>query len=99
MNVKMMGRFIAQIVAIEAAFMVPAMAISAGYGEWVAVQAFAITLAVMLALAGGLYALCRRAGKHFGAREGRVCVAISWTVMSLLGALPLTLCGQVPHYI
>ena len=99
MNVKMMGRFIAQIVAIEAAFMVPAMAISAGYGEWVAVQAFAITLAVMLALAGGLYALCRRAGKLFGAREGLVCVAISWTVMSLLGALPLTLCGQVPHYI
>jgi len=99
MNIKMMGRFIAQIIAIEAAFMVPAAFISLCYGEWPALWAFVITLAIMLVLAGGLYALCRRAGKLFGAREGLVCVAISWIVMSLLGAIPLTLCGQVPHYI
>ena len=39
MNMKMMGRFIAQIVAIEAVFMLPALLISLGYGEWPAVQA------------------------------------------------------------
>ena len=99
MNLKMMGRFIAQIVAVEAAFMVPALAISLGYGEWPAVQALAMTLAIMLTLSGGLYGLCRRADKLFGAREGLVCVAISWVVMSLLGALPFVLCGQVSHYI
>ena len=99
MNFKMMGRFIAQIVAIEAAFMIPALAISLGYGEWAAVKAFAITLGIMLALAGVFYALCRRAEKLFGAREGLVCVALSWMVMSLLGALPFVLSGQVPNYI
>ena len=99
MNFKMMGRFIAQIIAIEAAFMVPALAISLGYGEWTAVKAFAITLALMLALAGVLYGLCRHAEKLFGAREGLACVALSWIVMSLLGALPFVLCGQVPNYI
>ena len=99
MNMKMMGRFIAQIVAIEALFMLPALAISLGYGEWPAVQAFLVTLAIMLALAGGMYLLCRRAGRLFGAKEGLVCVALSWMVMSLLGALPFVLSGQVEHYI
>ena len=99
MNFKMMGRFIAQIVAIEAAFMIPALAISLGYGEWAAVKAFAITLAVMLTLSGIFYLLCRRSEKLFGAREGLVCVSLSWMVMSLLGALPFVLCGQVPNYI
>ena len=99
MNMKMMGRFIAQIVAIEAVFMLPALAISLGYGEWPAVQAFLVTLAIMLALAGGMYLLCRRAGRLFGAKEGLVCVALSWMVMSLLGALPFVLSGQVAHYI
>ena len=99
MNMKMMGRFIAQIVAIEAVFMLPALAISLGYGEWPAVQAFVVTLGIMLALAGGMYLLCRRAGKLFGAKEGLVCVALSWMVMSLLGALPFVLSGQVAHYI
>ena len=99
MNMKMMGRFIALIVAIEAAFMVPALAISLGYGEWPGVQAFAVTMGIMLALSGGLYLLCRRAGRLFGAREGLVCVALSWIVMSLLGALPFVLSGQVAHYI
>ena len=99
MNFKMMGRFIAQIVAIEAAFMIPALAISLGYGEWAAVKAFAITLGIMLFLSGSFYALCRRSGKLFGAREGLVCVSLSWMVMSLLGALPFVLSGQVRSYI
>jgi len=99
MNFKMMGRFIAQIVAVEAAFMVPALAISLGYGEWAAVKAFAITLGIMLVLAGIFYVLCRRAEKLFGAREGLVCVALSWMVMSLLGALPFVLSGQERSYI
>lgn len=99
MNMKMMGRFIAQIIAIEAAFMVPAMAISLGYREWPAVQAFAVTIGIMLVSAGLLYLLCRKAGRLFGAREGLVCVALSWIVMSLLGALPFVLSGQVTHYI
>lgn len=99
MNMKMMGRFISQIIAIEAAFMVPALVISLGYREAPAAQAFALTIGIMLALAGGLYLLCRRAGRLFGAREGLVCVALSWIVMSLLGALPFVLCGQVKNYI
>ncbi len=99
MNVKMMGRFISQIIAIEAAFMVPALAISLGYGETPSAQAFAITIGGMLALAAILYGLCQKAGRLFGAREGLTCVALSWIVMSLLGAVPFVVSGQIPNYI
>jgi len=99
MNVKMMGRFISQIIAIEAAFMVPALAISLGYGEVPAAKAFAITIGGILALAAILFAICRKAGRLFGAREGLTCVALSWIVMSLLGAVPFVLSRQIPSYI
>jgi len=99
MNMKMMGRFIAQIIAIEAAFMLPALFVSLGYGEWPGVKAFGLTILFMAVLAAGIFLLCRRAGRLFGAREGLVCVALSWIVMSLLGAIPFVLCGQVPNYI
>ena len=99
MNFKMMGRFIAQIIAIEGIFMLPALVISLGYGEKAAAMGFAVTIGIIFALAAVLYGLCRKAGRLFGAREGLVCVALSWMVMSLLGALPFVLSGQVTHYI
>jgi len=99
MNVKMMGRFIAQIIAMEAAFMLPALAISLGYGETPAAVAFAITIGGMLVLAALLFGFCRKAGRLFGAREGLTCVALSWIVMSLLGAVPFVLSRQIPNYI
>jgi len=99
MNVKMMGRFIAQIIAIEAAFMLPALAISLGYRETPAAVAFAITIGGMLALAALLFGFCRSAGRLFGAREGLTCVALSWIVMGLLGAVPFVLSRQIPNYI
>ena len=99
MNFKMMGRFISLIIAIEALFMLPALGISIGFRETLAVHAFLITIGVILIVSGILYLLCRKANRLFGAREGLACVAVCWIVMSLLGALPFTLSGQVPRYI
>lgn len=36
---------------------------------------------------------------RFYAREGFVTVALGWIAMSILGALPLSLCGEIPKYI
>ena len=99
MNYKMMGRFLAQIIAIEGVFMLPALGISLGYGEWNAVKGFGLTLCIILALGSLLFLLCRKSGRLFGAREGFVCVSFSWVTLSLLGALPFTLGGIVPNYI
>ena len=99
MNFKMMGRFMAQIIAIEGVFLLPALGISLGYGEWNAVYGFCVTLAVMLVLGGTMFLLCRKAGRLFGAREGFVCVSFSWVTLSLLGALPFCISGAIPNYI
>ena len=99
MNFKMMGKFLAQIIGIEAAFMLPALFISVGYGETAAVRGFLYTLAVMVLLGGILFLICRKAGKLFGAREGLVCVSFSWIVLSLLGALPFVVSGAIPSYV
>ena len=99
MNVKMMGKFISQIIIIEAVFMIPALIISMCYGESAAVRGFLVTLAVMLLLSGGLYLFCRKAGRLFGAREGLVCVGFSWIVLSLLGCIPFVLSGNIPRFI
>ena len=99
MNVKMMGKFISQIIAIEAVFMIPALLISLFRGETAAVNGFLLTLGIMTLVAGLLYLFCRRAGKLFGAREGLVCVGFSWIVLSLLGCLPFVFSGNIPRFI
>ena len=99
MNYKMMGRFIAQIVVMEMAFLLPALFISLGHGETAATYGFLLTLAVMGAVAGVLYGLCRKAGKLFGAKEGLVCVSVSWMAMSILGCLPFVFSGAIPSYV
>ena len=99
MNFKMIGRFLAQIVAVEAAFLLPALGISLYCGEWGAVKGFLLTLGIMAVVAVVLFAACRDAGKIFGAREGMVCVSISWIVLSLLGCLPFWLSREIPHYV
>ena len=99
MNYKMIGRFLGRIVAVEAAFLLPAMAISLGYGRTQAALAFLLTFAIMAAVSAFLLLTCRKAGKLFGPREGLVCVGIGWTLLSLLGALPFVFSGEIPRFI
>ena len=99
MNYKMMGRFIAQILSIEGLFMIPAVIIGIFCKEYAAVQAFLITMALITLLTGFLYLLCRKAPSAFYAKEGLVCVGISWVVLSLIGCLPFYISREIPAYI
>ena len=99
MNYKMMGRLLAQILFIEAVFMVPPLCISLYCGESMAVHGFLVSLAVALGIAGTLYLICRGAPSAFYAKEGFVCVALSWIVMSLVGCLPFYISREIPSYV
>ena len=48
MNYKMTGHFIAQILLLEALFMIPAMFISLYCGENASVKAFRVTMVLLL---------------------------------------------------
>ena len=98
MNYKMMGRFMGQLIALEAVFMIPALIISLICRETSATQGFLYTLAILLVLGGTLHLVCRKAGRLFGVREGLVCVGLSWAILSLLGALPFWISGQIPRF-
>ena len=99
MNYKMMGRLMAQIFSIVTLFMLPALGISLYCGETMAVRGFLWTLALMVALEGILFLTCRKAPDGFYAREGMLCVGLSWLFLSLLGCLPFYFSREIPSFI
>lgn len=98
MNYKMMGKFISRILLVEAVFMIPALLISIFNEEIKSVIGFVSSIVIILALAGILLLLCGSSSKGFYAREGLVCVGMSWIVMSLLGCLPFFISGEIPNF-
>ena len=99
MNYKMMGRFISQILMVEAVFMIPAGIISLCYGEYNAMWSFGAALAVTALVSVILHLLCKGAPSAFYAKEGLVCVGLSWIVLSLFGCLPFFFSREIPHYV
>ncbi len=99
MNYKMMGRFIGKILIVEAVFLVPAMLISLWEREFTAVAAFMWSLGAIMAVSGLLLLLSRGSQNKFYAKEGLVCVGMSWLFMSLLGCLPFCISGVIPNYV
>ena len=99
MHYKMIGRFMAQILSIEALFLLPALVISLFCRETAAAQSFIATFVIILVLAIALFLFCRRAPQSMNATEGMVCVGLSWIILSLVGCLPFYFSGEIPRYI
>ena len=99
MNYKMMRKFIGKILLAEAAFLVPAMLISLFFRETKVVVAFLETLVLLLIVSGILLHGAKDAKRGFYAREGMVCVGMSWIIMSILGCFPFFFSGAIPNYI
>ena len=99
MNYKMMGRFTAQMLLIEGIFLIPALLISLFLGESAAAYGFAVTLGLIALVGGPMYFFCRDAKSAFYATDGMVCVAVSWFVLSLVGAIPFYVSEAIPSYI
>ena len=99
MNYKMMGRFLAQIISLEALFMIPALLISLFCGDTMAVYGFLTGIAAAAVISGVLFLLCKGAPSAFYAKDGLVCVSLSWIILSLIGCLPFYISREIPSYI
>lgn len=99
MNYKMMGRFIAQILLLEAAFMVPALLISLFDQAYKAAWSFVMSIAVTAAFAGLLLFICHKKKNGFYAREGFASVGFGWIALSLAGCLPFYFSREIPHFL
>lgn len=98
MNKRAIIYVLGAVLLIGAALMLPPLLValichevSGWYFLWVMLGA-AVLGALALRLGGG-----KRAVMY--AKEGLIAVALSWIVLSLVGALPFTLSGQIPFYL
>ena len=99
MNYKIMCRFLSLICLAEAMFMLPALALSVYDSQAKAVLGFAITICIAIALYITLKLLSRNNANRLTAREGFVCTAASWILMSLIGSVPFVISGEIPHFV
>ena len=97
MNYRMIAYLTGVIILIEAAFMLLPLLVALLYGEMSGVW-FLATLAAA-ALLGFLLTRLRPVKRTLYAREGFVVTALAWIVISLIGAAPFALSGQISSYL
>ena len=98
MNKRVIVYVLGAVLLIEAALMLLPLLVAVIYREkngWYFLRVL-LGAAVLGALALGLGGRKRSA---MYAKEGLIAVALSWIVLSLVGALPFTLSGQIPFYL
>ncbi len=94
MNFSMILFILGWVLEFEAGFMLLPCIVAAAYGEQ---QGFAyLIVALVSALVGFLIVRRKPKDTVFYTREGFVVVALSWLMLSLIGALPFILTGEIP---
>lgn len=99
MNYKKLGRILGKIMIAEALLMFAPLIVAIVYAEGMRnICAFLLPLCA-LALIGALLQLPTPERNTLYQKEGFALTAIVWIIMTLFGALPLVINGDVPHYI
>ncbi len=98
MNKRMVFNTIGHIARIEAILLLIPALVSVIYKEE-CVWAFLITAVSAFVFGMVLNLICRTKDRVIYAKEGFVVVALSWIVLSLIGAIPFTLSGEIPSYV
>lgn len=97
MNYSMITYIVGWILSVEAALMTPSVIVSIIYGEK---SGWALVVTILLCLLLGLPMIRKQpANKVLYAREGAVIVALSWIVMSFMGALPFFFSREIPSLV
>ena len=81
-----------------AALLVLPMAVSLLYGEKCALS-FALTILVALAVGFLLTKLCRGEHGSSSIKDGFMIVALTWIMLSAIGALPFVFSREIPLYV
>ena len=98
MNRKMIFHTLGRLLQIEAGLLMLPLIVSLIYKESCAL-AFLITALVSLALGFLLVLLFKPKDTAIYAREGFVITAFAWILMSMVGALPFVISGEIPNYV
>lgn len=96
MNYRMLGYLLSVVLLIEAALLLFPLITAIIYGE--SVMPYLVTIAILAAVSVPNI-IFKPKNKVIYAKEGFICVAASWLLMSLFGALPMVLSGAIPSYV
>ena len=86
------------IARVEAALLTLPLLVALLYREQLSALSFAATIAVAL-LFSLLMTYRKPVSSVIYAREGFVIVALSWIVLSVIGAVPFVISGEIPHFV
>jgi len=96
MNYRMLSYFLGMILLLESAFMLIPTAVALVYGEDITPFLFTIIILLVISLPAVIF---KPKNKRIYAREGFICVAASWILMSVFGALPFMFGGTVNSFV
>lgn len=96
MNIGMIIYFLGWVLGIEGVLMILPCVIAVIYGEMNGF--YFLGMGIFCGIGGWLLAHKKPKSTVFYAREGFVSVALSWIVLSIFGALPFYLSGQIPVF-
>ena len=96
MNKKIITYYLGHTLYFQALFLMVPFAVGLIYGESVAFYYFSTALGCLLV--GYVFARKKPADSTFFAREGFICVAASWILLSVTGMLPFYLSGEIPVF-
>ena len=96
MNYALIAQILGRMIAVEAGLMVLPAGVCLIYGESPLPFVPPILFAALL---GGLLWRIKPKNQELFAREGFAIVALSWIVLSLIGAVPFVLSGDIPRYV
>ena len=97
MNYSIILKIIGWVIQLEGIFFLPPAVTGLIFGEYNDAFVYLILGACGILL-GGLIRLHKSPKTTFFAREGFVAVALSWITMSIIGAVPFVLTGDIPSY-
>ena len=97
MNLKVVLKTTGKIILLESALLILPLVISIYYNE--NTQIYFIK-SILISLGIGLFlSLIPGKGNKIYAKEGFLIVSLSWVIISVLGALPFYLSGEIPRFI
>ena len=99
MEYKKLGKILGKIMILEGALMLAPLAVAFIYKESLLhILAFLIPIAILIAT-GGLLQIPKPQRNNLYQKEGFALTAMVWIVMTLFGAIPFVINGDIPNYV
>lgn len=98
MNISVIIYIIGWILEFESAFLILPAIVGLFYREYSSFLAYIIT-ALLCLICGALLKRKNPKRTELYTREGFATVALSWLIMSIFGALPFVITGEIPNFI